>query len=193
MAEIISEREQSLLRLLIEKFINDGQPVSSKLLAENISNTLSSATIRNMMAELEERGYLKSLHTSSGRVPTSLGYRFFIDSLLTVKPLEKAIVEEFKHQLNPDKSTQHLIATASHLLSRLTQMAGLVTLPSIPKVTLRHVEFLPLSNQRVLVILVINEKEVQNRIIQTQAALSRNELEYAPIFSMSISLGKILK
>jgi heat-inducible transcriptional repressor len=179
MLNAINDRDQHLLRLLIEKYIMDGQPVSSKTLAENTDIAYSAATIRNIMAELEERGYLRSLHTSSGRVPTNLGYRYFINTLLTVIPLDETVVNEFKKILHPDQSTNELITSASNLLAELTKMAGLVTVPHMPLTTLRHVEFLPLSNQRVLIILVINEKEVQNRIIQTQHSFTRSELEQA--------------
>lgn len=179
MSDPLSERDQYLLRLLIEKHIAEGQPVSSKSLADDKSISLSPASIRNIMSDLEERGYLRSLHTSSGRVPTSQGYRLFIDHLITVKPLEEDIVKQFQQKLHPDQSTRHLIASASNLLSRMTQMAGVVTLPQMPMIKLRHVEFLPLSQQKVLVILVFNEKDVQNRIIQLKANLSPSELEQA--------------
>lgn len=172
----ISEREQRLLRILIERYIADGQPVSSKALAEE-GLSYSPATIRNIMAELEEQGYLQSLHTSSGRVPTAQGYRLFVETLLTVKPLEETLVEEFQQKLHPDQSTKNLISTASNMLARLTRFASLVTLPKIELVRLKHIEFLPLSHRRILVILVLNEKEVQNRIIQVSRDFNRNELE----------------
>jgi heat-inducible transcriptional repressor len=179
MADLVSERAQHLLRLLIERYIRDGQPVSSKSLAEDENLSLSPATIRNVMADLEERGYLRSLHASSGRVPTAQGYRLFVNYLLSSQSLPQDIYSNFAYDLSPAQNTTDLVANASSLLSRLTRMAGLVTIPKVEIITLRHIEFLPLSNNRVLVILVLNEKEVQNRIIKTERSFSRPELEQA--------------
>jgi heat-inducible transcriptional repressor len=193
MEDIVSQRAQFLLRLLVERYIRDGQPVSSKSLAEEHALPLSPATIRNVMADLEERGFIKSLHTSSGRIPTTQGYRLFVNSLLTAKPVNQLNYQDIKQEINPDQNVADLVATTSSLLSRLTQMTGLVTLPKLEKITLRHVEFLPLSNKRVLVILVLNEKEVQNRIIQTEREFSRSELENAANFLNQTFVGKDLQ
>lgn len=181
MVEEINQRAQQLLHLLVTRYIREGHPISSKSLAGEQNITLSPASIRNVLAELEERGYLRSLHTSSGRVPTAQGYRLFVNSLLTSQAFtsKTSDLKALEQQLNPEQSINSLINNASNLISELTQMAGLVTVPRLESVTLTHVEFLPLSNNRVLVILVFNEKEVQNRIIQTERKFIRSELEQA--------------
>ncbi|MBB71020.1 MAG: heat-inducible transcription repressor HrcA [Legionellales bacterium] len=173
----MKEREQHILKVLIEKYLSEGQPVGSKILAENPTVGLSSASIRNVMAELEEMGLLFSPHTSAGRVPTQQGLRFFVDSLLTTKPLLPAQLEDVKAQLTPDQDPRELIQSASSLLSGITQLAGIVTLPKLEPQRLRHVEFLPLSEQRVLVILVFDEQDVQNRIIHTERDYAAFELQ----------------
>lgn len=177
--ELISERAQLLLKALIERYIREGQPVGSKALVESSGLTISPATVRNIMADLEEQGLIRAPHTSAGRVPTVLGYRLFVDSLITVRPLERGALASLQQELNPDKSARELIASASQLLSRITAQAGLVTLPRQPRVVLRQVEFLPLSDNRVLVILVINERQVQNRVIHTRRPYSQIELTQA--------------
>lgn len=190
--EVINERAQYLLRLLVERYIRDGQPVSSKALACDGKLALSSATIRNVLSELEECGYLRSLHTSSGRIPTTQGYRLFVNNFLTYKPVDQATYTEFKQELHQNQSLPELINSASTLLSRLTQMAGLVTMPKVERNILSHVEFLPLSNHRILVVLVLNDKEIQNRIIQTERLFSRVELEQAANYMNRKFAGKNL-
>jgi heat-inducible transcriptional repressor len=175
----ISERARVLLKTLVECHIRDGQPVGSRTLREETGLTVSAATIRNVMSDLEDRGYLHSPHTSAGRVPTALGYRLFVDSLLQVRPLDAEAISRMRAELNPDKSSSELVQTASALLSSITAQAGLVTVPRQEAHQLRQVEFLPLSGDRVLVILVINEREVQNRIIHTQRAFTEAQLREA--------------
>ncbi len=175
----ISERAQILLKALVERHIRDGQPVGSRTLMEEAGLPVSAATIRNVMSDLEDLGYLHSPHTSAGRVPTSAGYRLFVDTLLQVQPLEQEAVSTLRTELNPDKSASELVQSASSLLSSITAQAGLVTVPRKEANQLRQVEFLPLSGDRVLVILVINEREVQNRIIHTRRVFSESELREA--------------
>jgi len=175
----ISERARVLLKTLVERHIRDGQPVGSSTLLREAGLPVSAATIRNVMSDLEEKGYLHSPHTSAGRVPTALGYRLFVDSLLQVKPLEDEAVAVLRAELNPDKSCTELVQSASALLSNITAQAGLVTVPRQEANQLRQVEFLPLSGDRVLVILVINEREVQNRIIHTQRPFTEAQLRDA--------------
>jgi heat-inducible transcriptional repressor len=175
----ISDRAQVLLKALIERHIEDGQPVGSKTLLAEAGLPVSAATVRNVMSDLEERGYLVSPHTSAGRIPTSAGYRLFVDSLLQMRPLDRQSVEALREELHPDKSAGELIQTASGILSTVTSQAGLVTVPRQQTTQLRQVEFLPLSGDRVLVILVVNEREVQNRIIHTQRVHTEEELRAA--------------
>lgn len=187
---IINERAQHLLKMLVERYIRDGQPVGSRTLALETSLGLSSATIRSILADLEEGGYLISPHTSAGRIPTARGYRFFVDSLLTIAPLDEMTTEQFRQQLRPDLDSGGLVAVASNLLSELTRLAGLVMLPRHEQLTLRHIEFLPLTGNRILVVLVLNEQEVQNRIIYTNRAYTASELEQAANYLNSIYIGQ---
>ncbi len=169
MSDTVNQRAQHVLKVLVERYIQDGAPVGSKTLAEESSLGLSSATIRNILADLEEAGYLISPHTSAGRIPTPQGYRYFVNSLLTTKPFTSDSVHDLKDKLDPDLTVPSLIQSASSLLSGLTQLIGVVTLPRRNRIELRQVEFLALSGNRVLVILVLNTREVQNRIIHTAA------------------------
>jgi heat-inducible transcriptional repressor len=175
----ISERALVLLKALVERHIRDGQPVGSATLREETGLPVSAATIRNVLSDLEEQGYLHSPHTSAGRVPTAMGYRLFVDTLLQVQPLDENAVRALRSELNPDKSATELVQSASSLLSSITSQAGVVTVPRQEANQLRQVEFLPLSGDRVLVILVVNEREVQNRIIHTQRRFTEQQLRDA--------------
>jgi len=138
----VSQRAQQLFKLLVERYLYDGSPVASKVLAQQPGVEVSPATVRNIMADLEARGLVESPHTSAGKVPTTIGLRFFVDSLLSVQPIEHENLERLHQELNPDLTPSRLIEQASQLLSGITQMAGLVTLPKAERVSLRHVEFL---------------------------------------------------
>jgi heat-inducible transcriptional repressor len=167
---------------LIERYILDGTPVGSKTLADNPELNISSATIRNVMADLEAKGYVASPHTSAGRVPTPQGYRLFVDNLLTLQPIDRVDLTQVSRQLDPDMSAQELVESASGILSEVTHMAGLVTIPRRDQTILRHLEFLPLSDHRVLVILVLDDHEVQNRVIQTEQEYTEVQLREAANF-----------
>lgn len=175
----LSDRARTVLKALVERHIRDGQPVGSRTLLEEAGLPVSAATIRNVMSDLEDRGFLQSPHTSAGRIPTALGYRLFVDQLLQVQPLESEAIRILRNELNPDKSAGELVHSTSNLLSAITAQAGLITVPRPESSQLRQVEFLPLSDNRVLVILVVNEREVQNRIIHTQRPFSEDELRQA--------------
>lgn len=188
----INQRSQQILRLLVERYIQDGNPIGSKALAEECALGLSPATVRNILADLEDHGYLTSPHTSSGRVPTSLGYRLFVNHLLTIKPLESNEVNALQATLNPDLDMSHLLQSASSILSNLTQLAGVVTLPRRNHLALRQVEFLALSGSRVLVILVLNNREVQNRVIHTDRIYTPGELQEATNYINTHYAGRAL-
>jgi heat-inducible transcriptional repressor len=188
----LNDRSLQLLKTLVERYISDGQPVGSRSLAKNSQLQLSPATIRNVMADLEELGLVHSPHTSAGRVPTASGYRMFVDSLLTVKPLELQEINHLQHGLERQEDESKVLGVASQLLSDVTQMAGVVTLPRRELVSLRHIEFLPLSNTRVLAIFVTNEQEVHNKIIHTSKQFSAAELQQAANYLNSIYSGKSL-
>jgi len=188
--KVLSERAQHLLRVLVQCYIQEGQPVGSRMLSRVTALELSPATIRNVMADLEEMGFVHSPHTSAGRVPTVQGYRLFVDSLLTVAPLQSAEVAAIKEQLAPDLAPQDLIETASNMLSGISRMAGVVTMPRREHRALRQVEFLPLSDNRVLAILVMNEREVQNRVIHVGRTYSAAELQQAANYLNAEFVGK---
>jgi heat-inducible transcriptional repressor len=191
-AQVLNERSLQLLKTLIERYISDGQPVGSRVLSKDSDLNLSSATIRNVMADLEDMGLVHSPHTSAGRVPTVSGYRLFVDTLLTVKPLETKDLTRLHQGLSVNDGSSGVIGVASRLLSELTQMAGVVTLPRRELVCLRHIEFLSLSHTRVLVIFVTNEQEVHNKIIHTSKTFSAAELQQAANYLNSIYSGRSL-
>lgn len=188
----LNERSLQLLKSLIERYISDGQPVGSRALSKDSDLKLSPATIRNVMADLEDMGLIHSPHTSAGRVPTVSGYRMFVDSLLTVKPLELKELNRLQEGLSALDDPSQALGRASLLLSELTQMAGVVTLPKRETLYLRHVEFLPLSNSRVLVIFVTNEQEVHNKIIHTSRLFGPAELQQAANYLNSVYSGRSL-
>ena len=188
----LNERSLQLLKTLVERYISDGQPVGSRVLSKDSELNLSPATIRNVMADLEDLGLVHSPHTSAGRVPTVSGYRLFVDSLLTVKPLNSKDITRLHQGLLERDNPSNMIGVASRLLAELTQMAGVVTLPKREIVFLRHIEFLPLSHKRVLVIFVTNEQEVHNKIIHTDKVFSAAELQQAGSYLNSIYCGRSL-
>ena len=178
---MLDKRAQILLKTLVEHYISDGQPVGSRTLSKCSGLDLSPATIRNVMSDLEELGFIASPHTSAGRIPTQRGYRFFVDTLVTVKPLQSQEIRQFEQQFSsPDP--QELIASAAGMLSNLTQFAGVVMVPRRKSVSFRHLEFLPLSEKRILVIIVTSDGNVQNRIIVTDKPYSASELTQATNF-----------
>jgi heat-inducible transcriptional repressor len=178
----LSERAQVLLKTLVERYIEEGQPVGSRALSRYSGLELSPASIRNVMADLEEMGFIASPHTSAGRVPTARGYRFFVDTLLTIKPLDEVEINQLEGQLHAE-NRQRLVASASQILSDLTHFAGVVATPRRSG-GFRHLEFLKLSDKRVLLILVTPEGDVQNRIIVTEKPYTSSELtEAANIFN----------
>ncbi len=181
-APIISERAAILLRQLVSNYISDGQPVGSKQLARDASLKISSATIRNVMADLEHKGLVMAPHTSAGRVPTEQGLRLFVEKFLDVQPLKKELLDKMQHSLDPDQNAECLISQASQLVSELTHLAGIVTVPKTEQFILRHIEFLSLSDKRVLAILVLNEKDVQNRVLHLQRDYKQDELISAANF-----------
>jgi heat-inducible transcriptional repressor len=170
----LNERAQILLKTLIERYIADGQPVGSRALSRYSGLDLSPASIRNIMADLEDLGFIASPHTSAGRIPTARGYRFFVDTLLTIRPLDKVEINQLEGQLHVE-NRQRLVTSASQALADLTRFAGVVMTPR-RSAGFRHIEFLRLSETRILLILVTPEGDVQNRIIFTDKTYSPAEL-----------------
>lgn len=189
-----NERAGQILRALVQSYIHDGNPVGSRTLAKSSELSLSSASIRNVMSDLEELGFIAAPHTSAGRIPTPRGYRFFVDTLLKLQQPVATDVNKLQEQIAVDDSgdARELASSVSSLLSTMTDMAGLVTLPRASQVILRQVEFLPISNHRVLAILVVNDHEVQNRILSLDREYSESELKRAANFLNQTYAGKEL-
>lgn len=175
MTRMLDKRARMLLKTLIERYIADGEPVGSRTLAKSSGLDLSPATIRNVMSDLEDMGFIASPHISAGRVPTPAGYRFFVDSLLVVKPLGSAQIHHLEDSLQPD-NPQRAVQAASTLLADLTRFAGVVMAPRRRSLAFRAIEFLKLSERRVLLIVVTPDGDVQNRILFTEREYSPAEL-----------------
>jgi heat-inducible transcriptional repressor len=178
-----SQRAQHLLKVLIRRFIRDGLPVGSRTLSKDAGLELSPATIRNIMSDLEDLGLVSAPHTSAGRVPTPQGYRLFVDTLVRYKPPKDGEVRKMRTQIaEKQEDPEALLGSVPRLLSKFTSLAGVVTVPRGQKAVLRQIDFLPLSDSRVLAILVINDREVQNRILHTEAPRNADELRRAANF-----------
>ncbi len=174
---MMDDRAKMLLRTLVERYIADGQPVGSRTLSKTSGLELSPATIRNVMADLEELGLIASPHTSAGRIPTARGYRVFVDTMLTARPaprFEDSSIAPLIEPLQPDQP-QRVIASAAQMLSSLSHFVGVVTAPRKASV-FRHMEFLRLGERRVLLILVSPDGDVQNRVLFTAQDYSQGQL-----------------
>lgn len=183
---MLDDRSKLLLKALVERYIADGQPVGSRTLSKASGLELSPATIRNVMSDLEELGLIVSPHTSAGRIPTARGYRLFVDTMLTVQPHHYA-THASSHSLAPDQP-QKVISNAANLLSSLSQFVGVVIAPRRTSV-FRHIEFLRLSERRLLVIIVSPDGDVQNRVIFTEVDYSQAQLVEAANFLNSNYVG----
>ena len=182
-----NERAQQLLRVLIQRYIKDGQPVGSRTLSKDSGLALSPATIRNVMSDLEELGLVSAPHTSAGRIPTPQGYRLFVDTLVRYRQPKEGDIDLLRTQIQrgTDQSSagsSSLVSSVSNILSEFTSLAGVVTFSRGQHAALRQIEFLPLSENRILAILVINDREVQNRILQVDRDYSESELQQAANF-----------
>lgn len=173
----LDPRSRSLLRSLIERYIADGQPVGSRTLARLSGLDVSPATIRNIMSDLEEAGFVAAPHTSAGRVPTAQGYRVFVDSLVQMMPPAAAHIERLHRELPAGAATPDLLGSATNLLSEITHFVGVVSVPKREEFAFRHIDFVALDPERLLVILVFTDGQVQNRVIATQRRYAPGELE----------------
>ena len=172
---MLDERAKTLLKTLVERYIAEGEPVGSRTLSRASGLELSPATIRNVMADLEDLGLIASPHTSAGRIPTARGYRLFVDTMLTAQPaMERDMAHSFEPQLQPDQP-QRVIANAANLLSSLSKFVGVITAPRKSNV-FHHIEFMRLSERRVLVIMVAPDGDVQNRVIFTAQDYTQAQL-----------------
>lgn len=175
--QVLDPRARHLLRTLIARYIRDGEPVGSQTLARHAGLDVSPATIRNILSDLEDVGLLSAPHTSAGRIPTSQGYRLFVDSLLQVQPLGDGEVARMRAELPAGVGTQSLLGSASELVSAMTHFVGVVSVPRREQFAFRRIDFVPLDGQRVLAIVVFADSDVQNRILHTRRAYSPDELE----------------
>ncbi|NCX51679.1 MAG: heat-inducible transcription repressor HrcA, partial [Burkholderiaceae bacterium] len=185
---MMDDRSKVLLKTLIERYIEEGQPVGSRTLSRFSGLDLSAATIRNVMADLEDLGLVTSPHTSAGRIPTPRGYRLFVDTMLTIRPLEELASKQVEQSLYPD-SPQKVISSAAQLLSNLTHFAGVVMTPKRSQI-FKHIEFLRLGEGKILLILVTPEGDVQNRILPTNQDYSPAQLTEASNFINTHFSGK---
>ena len=176
----MDERARILLRALVERYIADGEPVGSRTLSKHSGLELSPATIRNVMADLEEQGYIASPHTSAGRIPTARGYRYFVDALMITQPLSSIDVDAANAAIHGHQ-TQELVSSAARMLADLSSFAGVVATPRKSSV-FRHIEFVRLSERRVLMVLVAPDGDVQNRILTTDRSFSQSALTEAANF-----------
>jgi len=188
----LNERSLFLFKSLVDHFINDGQPVGSRTLARDLDLDLSAATIRNIMSDLEDLGLLHSPHTSAGRIPTARGYRLFVDTLLRVGDIGDEEIQRMAEEMDVVNNTRNLMQRTSSMLSDITHLASVVMLPRIEQSTLNQVEFVSLSDNRILVIFVMSDNEIQNRIIHTARKFSASELEQAANYLNKMFTGKDL-
>ena len=188
----LNERAQHLLKVLIEGYISDGQPIGSNLLAKKSGLDLSSATIRNVMKSLEDAGYIHAPHTSAGRIPTSQGYRLFVDKLVNIQPLEEQEWRSFAEQIEY-ASPSDLIHSASNILSGLTQLTGIVMAPKMETRAIRHIEFLKLSEQQILAVLVMSNDDVENRMITIDQNISLSDLQQSSNYLNELLVGQDLQ
>jgi heat-inducible transcriptional repressor len=176
---LFNERIREILHWVIATFIVTGRPVGSRSIARHSREQLSAATVRNIMADLEEMGYLQQPHASAGRIPTDKAYRFYVDYLLKRRDLPPRDRDIINRDLRIDDSTEHLMARASQVLSRISKNVGIVVSPPISRVALKHIHFIKLTDKRILVILVSKSGIVQNRVIHWVEEISQTELDQA--------------
>ena len=189
----LDPRARRLLRTLISQYIRDGEPLGSRTLARQCGLDVSPATIRNILSDLEDVGLLSAPHTSAGRIPTAQGYRVFVDSLLQVQPLGEADLIQIRANVSPSTGTQQLLGNVSELLSAMSHFVGVVTVPKREQFAFRHIDFVPLDPQRVLVILVFTDNEVQNRIVTTRRPYTPSELEQTANYLNANFAGRPLR
>ena len=188
----IAQRAEVLLNTLIRRYVTDGQPVGSRTLSKESSLDLSPATIRNVVADLEDLGLVSSPHTSAGRIPTQLGYRFFVDSIMKVQPINHGVVQDIREHLGVSGGREEVLQNASEMLSQSTRFAGVVTLTKQRNLQLRQVEFLKLSGNRILSILVTDDGRVENRVLNADRSFTESELVEAANCFNSVYAGKTL-
>ncbi len=189
----LNERARQVLKGLVSLYISDGSPVGSRTLSKESGLELSPATIRNVMADLEEYGLIEAPHTSAGRIPTQKGYRFFINGLLNVGPIDQRALSEIKERIHGVTDPKSILTGAAEMLSQITSFAGIVSVPGKSYANIRQIEFLRLSRQRVLAILITEDGQVQNRILSTHRQYNESELVEAANYFNALYSSRTLR
>lgn len=192
MTENLNQRSQDILADIVDIYTSTGQPVGSKTLVESKYSNLSPATIRNVMADLEKKGYLASPHTSAGRVPTENGFRYYVNGIVQVGELDDSMKTLVKEQVEKGGDFTTILDRVSKTLGSITSCAGLVTSPKHDEDPLEHIEFIRLSDDRVLAVMVMNSGEVQNRIINVPSQITEEQLNEAAKHLRPIVEGQTL-
>ena len=190
--ESLSKRQELLLKALVESFISDGQPVGSTKLSKASDIGVSSATIRNVFVDLEDLGYIYSPHKSAGRVPTELAYRMFVDKMIKVQPVNNHLIKKLKLNLNQDVERKNMVKNTNEILSNITGLTGLISLPTQKNMELKQIDFLTLSDNKILAILINKNNDVENKIINLENSYSASELQEAANYLNKIISGQSL-
>ena len=188
--ESLSKRQELLLKALVESFISDGQPVGSTKLSKASDIGVSSATIRNVFVDLEDLGYIYSPHKSAGRVPTELAYRMFVDKMIKVQPVNNHLIKKLKLNLNQDVERKNMVKNTNEILSNITGLTGLISLPTQKNMELKQIDFLTLSDNKILAILINKNNNVEKKIINLDKNYSSSELQEAANYLNTIISGQ---
>ena len=188
--ESLNNRQELLLKALVESFISDGQPVGSTKLSQTQNIAISSATIRGVFGDLEDLGYIYSPHKSAGRVPTELGYRMFVDKMVKVQPVDIDLIKKLKINLTKDHERKSIIQKTNEVLSSITELTGIISLPTQKNAELKQIDFLKLSDDKILAILINKNNDVENKIINLDRVYSSSELQEASNYLNAIISGQ---
>lgn len=186
----LNSRQELLLKALVESFISDGQPVGSTKLSRTQNIAISSATIRGVFGDLEDLGYIYSPHKSAGRVPTELGYRMFVDKMVKVQPVDINLIKKLKINLTKDHERKSIIQKTNEVLSSITELTGIISLPTQKNAELKQIDFLKLSDDKILAILINKNNDVENKIINLDRVYSSSELQEASNYLNAIISGQ---
>ena len=186
----LNSRQELLLKALVESFISDGQPVGSTKLSQTQNIAISSATIRGVFGDLEDLGYIYSPHKSAGRVPTALGYRMFVDKMVKVQPVDIDLIQKLKINLSKDQERKSIIKKTNEVLSSITELTGIISLPTQKNAELKQIDFLKLSDNKILAILINKNNDVENKIINLERIYSSSELQEASNYLNAIISGQ---
>ena len=188
--ENLNTRQELLLKALVESFISDGQPVGSTKLSKASDIGISSATIRNVFVDLEDLGYIYSPHKSAGRVPTELGYRMFVDKMIKVQPVNSQLIKKLKLNLTQGIERKNIVKNTNEILSNITGLTGIISLPTHQNTELKQIDFLKLSDNKILAILINKNNNVENKVINLEKSYSSSELQEASNYLNTIISGQ---